>query len=746
MNRYRKLLSRRPNLVLAVMVFFTLFFSWQLLSLKIDSSNESMLPRNDPAYGYLQEFRRLYGEDEFIVVAFRTGGKDAAQRMAQIEKIAVRIRNLPHIQKVQSPLRPSGGEVRSLGPAEARLLLSENPAYTGILASKDMRNFALLAWIAQMSGNQDYRSRIVRGVRRIAAEGRIDGLEIYVAGTPVEKNDIATYVRNDQALIVPIIFALFAAIIFGVYRNAAVTILAMGLVGAGLIWTLGFYAWMGWELNTVTGLLSPLIMIVTLENAIHFLNHYASQMARGSAPITAMDSTLEAVLVPCSLSAITTAGGLLTIATLGVPAVQVFGFFAAAGVFFSFVLSMSAFPVLIHFAVRDGSHLSPKPCPSFIRRGLEKTSVLTARRPRAVIYAAVILTAISFVGISRLIVDTDIIRALRPSAPLRRATDFIDREMGGVNSLEIIVSQKEKKSLLAARPLNQVARLQDFMEKQPEITKTISVVDTLSYALQGTRNHRPRSVPADDGQLRLIGEMARNSPASQKRFRPWANEAFTQLRISARMSAIGSQAAARLYRRIEAFAQENFGDALRLKMTGNLLLLSNMSNNLVSRQIQSLIIATIFVLLTIGFLFRSVRIMFLSAVPNIIPICIVFGLMGWLGIPLSVPTAMISSISLGLVVDNTIHFLYSFQKLRRDGKEWSEAIGMTIQNTGRPISISAFVLMGGFWAGIIGSFLPVMYFSVFMGLTILIAVLCDLLLLPSMLHSMRFAWEKKNAS
>jgi predicted RND superfamily exporter protein len=733
---------RRSGWILSAFAVLTLFFGWHLLGLRIDPSNEKMLPREDPAYRYLQDFRRIFGSDEFIVAAFRLDAPAGPKALEKIENFAQVIRRISNVRTVQSPLRPSGEMEEVIDEEDARRILSRNPAFAGVLASPDFRSFALIIWIEQLDGNRAYRSRIVDALRTLAVSHAAPVREIHIAGIPVEKNDISAYVRADQGRIIPLMFALIAAIIYGIFRRVAAALLALGLVGCALVWTLGLLALFGKELNTVSSLISPVVIIVTLGGAIHFLSHFARLAAEGQTSGPAMRNALRIVISPCFLAALTTAGGLLATAALGVPAVREFALFAAAGVMISFLLSITVFPLLAVLIAHRGAGFRVSSGPSLLNRPLDWAARAVTRRPVVVVIVSLLGTVAAVSGIPRLAVDTDIIRTLRPAAPLRRATEFIDRRMGGVNSIEIMIRAVGSGKVVDRSSLQKVAALQNFLESHPSVTKTFSVVDGLIHASGSPPGGKRLAIPAGaEGKL-LYASLTSVSTPRGRRMKRWINGDFTWLRVAARLKSTGTAELQRFQKDIREFAEKYMG-GLQVQMTGNTLLLSNMSTVMVSKQLRGLFLAAAFVLSAIGVLFRSFRVMALSVIPNAIPIASVFGLMGWLGIPLNVPSAMIASVSMGLVVDGTIHFLYTLRSLREDGGSEEEAVLRTIQIAGKPIMFASMILAGGFWVGIIGNFIPVVYFSIFTGVTILVAVLCDLLFLPAMILAGRLDWVMK---
>lgn len=404
---------------------------------------------------------------------------------------------------------------------------------------------------------------------------------------------------------------------------------------------------------------------------------------------------------PCFFTALTTALGFLSLLSSEIPAVRQFGLYGALGVLIAFAVSATLVPLgLCLLRVSSGASCrhSRGPMAALLRA----CARLSLGRSRGVLQTALLLTAVSLFGMAEVRCNTDLVRFLKPEAPLHRDTIFVDGRLGGVNFLEFMLSRQDGGAVTGDADLSLLASFSRQVRGFPDVAGVLSLAD--------------------------LSPLAWSSPLAQK----LVGRSGKVARISVRLRSMGTDRAAPLVKKALAQGRELFGPDYRLVPTGSFYQVTEDSTRLVSGQMRSFGLALVLVLGAIGLLFRSVKLTLISIVPNLIPVLWTAGLMGALGIELSTGTAMIAAVVIGIAVDDTIHFLARY---RREFKgQCRRTIFRITFSTGRALVISSVVPAVGFWAGCLGSFLPTIYFSLLTGLTIVGALLCDLLVLPACLH------------
>ncbi len=586
----------------------------------------------------------------------------------------------------------------------------------GTLLSADLRTTGILVTPDYANISSAVRRSWLSNVRTVVAGHTRNGRQTYVAGTPFERNDVDGYLQRDQRVLIPLIVIILLGVTYGLYRQFRLALIPIGCVVLALTWTMGLVGFIGLPLNVITSLLPPVLMVVSVSAAIHLINAFLAARATGTAHREAIGQAIRDVGAACGLTALTTMLGFFSLLVSPVPAVREFALLAGIGVGLAFVITITGVPLALFVAGRC------QPCQAGaqgpIERLLEHCLGWVLGHRGRIYLGTLVLILLALPGLFRLVEGTDIVRALKANAPLRVSTEFIDQHLTGVNALELIVTLPE--SGMQPAFIRRVLAFSHALQARPQVTSVHS-------PWEGLRWIQPELL-ADDQQLRVIATLLPlSTPLDQ-----WLNINANALRVSVRTRAMGSDRFLALARHVN---HQGEAVGLPVQLTGTNYLLARMSRTLVFTQLRSLGLAIVLILGTIALALRSWQLGLLAAIPNLLPPLLVFGLMGWCGIGLSTATTMIASVALGLVVDDTIHLLYRYRQTLRSGHDKPWAITEAVRHTGRALVITTVILTLGFWAGIIGSFKPTVSFSFLTGLTMILALLADVLVLPACLLS-----------
>lgn len=739
------------HIPLLILIFITtIFMGYAVKHLKIDPSTETLLAKNSPAYQFYREFRKHFGSDSLIAIAIKppddylTLENMRATRVltetlssdARVDRVisltnAMEIRHKAFGVKVEPLIRGVLEDKKSV--EEFRREVLSNPLVLGNLISKDGAVGAILIRLKPSDDNPNFLKGYVSEIRDYLDSFPWPGTQFYVAGSPVEQHDFVDAIRRDQMFFVPAVSLFLILAIFAIYRNWASVFAAMSIVFVTLIWTFGTIALTGRSLNLVNSLLGPIVMIISVTEAIHLINLYSELRPHHSDLKECIALTLEHLGIPCLLASGTTVAGFFSLLLNPVPAVRSFGVFAGIGTLYAFFLTLFLTPALLPFlpckrrttdAEKD-SRLFNQMVVFF----LEKIE-LNFKGP--LLAGAVLLTAFSFYGMGKIHVDTNLIDDLPGRAPLAVATRFIDENLAGVYSLGLSLKRRDRQPLVTVETLKRMDEFIAFLEKQPEITKA-NALTLLIKKVHQAREGEPAAfrIPEDEDTLETYLE--KMAEADNPDFWSFISRDFSQLRIEARMRAVGTQKGAELEHRIWTYLRNHWGPEYEWQITGNAVLMGHMSASLVTNQIQSLWTAFLAILAMIVIFFRSFRMGLLAAVPNLLPIFWLYGFIGFMGIELSTPIAMISNVALGLVVDASIHFLYRFRREFEIRKNYLQALHHTYRNVGQALIVSTGILIFGFATSIFAGLKPTVYFGVLTSLTIFFALVCTLLILPLIL-------------
>jgi len=550
-----------------------------------------------------------------------------------------------------------------------------------------------------------------------------------MAGGPVEQYEFIRLIRRDQFIFVPLITLLLILTTFLIYRHIASVTLAMSVVFMTLVWTLGTMALLGIEINLVTSLLAPVIMIIAVVNSIHFINLFMEIRQRHKSVRDTICLTMQQLGRPCFLTHFTTILGFSSLMLNPVPAIQQFGLFSSLGTFYAYLIQMFLVPILLPILPYRPKKPGTDDGRFFNRVVVVFLEKLEFKWKRVIILLTILVLIVAWQGILKLKVDTNIAKQMKADSELAVATNFIDQNITGVYAMGFVFKSPEGKKLTDPEILRKLDSFQREIEGFPAVRKVNGIsmiIKKVHEAVLGAP--RGYEIPEKQETIEMyLTEMAKARPDDLFQ---WITPDFKEIRLEARIRAVGTQEGAELENRIFDLVRQRFGDSLSCELTGNMVLLGKMAKNLVKYQLRSFGVSFFSILFLIVIIFRSLKIGLLAAIPNLIPILTMYGLMGFIGIELSMPTAMISGIVLGMVVDASIHFLHRFRHEFRRRRHYIQALHHTLRNVGQALMTSTLILVAGFASGAFASFRPTIHFGILTSLTIFLALICTLVILP----------------
>lgn len=733
---FARCLTRHSRSMTLALLGLTLVSLFGITRLTIDPANERLFLRQTPSYRVYQRFLATFGSDEVILIALHdpTHTLLTPAGIAAIRALTQALEHLPQVATVFSltnvpdvarlTLSPFGIDAPPLVvgerlSAEQITAIAQNDLLIGTLLSRDLHTAGLLVVPHKTMTSSTARATWIAAVRAVAIQHARQGRQTYVAGTPLERVDVTSYLARDQRLIVPLVFLVLLGLTWSILRVTRLALLPLLCVLVSLSWTMGLVGFLGIALNIITSLLSPVVMVVSVSAAVHLINQFQEEIAAGWRGVEAVERTICHIGTACFLTSLTTALGFFSLLVSPVPAIRDFAFFTGVGALLSFVVALTGVPLgLLSMSSSAPERFSARQNGVIERLLTGLVRWVSGHRGR-IFLGSIVLLVLCVPGMWRLTEGTDIVRSLKRHAPLRISTEFIDHHLSGVNSLEVFVQLPTAADPMTIR---RVLSYGHWLRAQPGVTAVHSAWEPL-------RRINPQLLQDDTRLTTLVSMLPLAFPLDA-----WLDATGTQLRISVRVVAMRSDAFLDLAERVQQQAELVH---LPVHITGSNYLLAQMSRTLVQTQIRAVGLAIVLVLGSMAVALRSWKLGLLAAIPNIVPTIALFGVMGWCDVALSTATTMIASVALGLIVDDTIHLLYRYGRERNAERPPVIAIEQALRTTGRALLSTTLILTLGFWVGVLGSFRPTITFSFLTGLTLLVALLADLLLTPAVI----LAWE-----
>ena len=745
---------RSRLLVLALLASISLAAVSGVVKLRFDNSLEIWFLEGDEGIADYKRFLELFGTDQVVLLVWECDDAFSGENLARLARLEKTVSAVPDVLQVSSlasasiPRDEVGdlavGPLFSPPPEDPTILAARraatlaSPFMTSSLVSPDGRAVALVAEIAHHPGRFAYkRVLLARLAEIVEAERERDGTRIHLAGAAVLDRAFFDYTERDMLLFLPILLMAICAIILLLFRRLSAVAVALGVVSISLLWTLGLQGWLGWKITVVSSVLAPLLMAIGIADAIHVLSEFYDQYGRAGSRKEAVLRAMDVVWRPCLFTSLTTAAGFLSLLVSPILPVRQLGMLAALGV----LLTLGVTILLVPLALS----LAPAPKTAYLEqreRGAIGWLLLRLqggglRRARISLWVAGGLTAGAIVGLFSLDVGTNMLEFFRPDDPVRQTTERVDELIGGTISVEYLIQADGEHGFLTPERLGRLDRFADYLRKQPNVQGVHGlpeILKELDAALRG--------VPADQGRMpdsrpKIAQYMLliEGNPDVQRFIKKRGQVG----RFSLRVSMAGSQKLSRRVPIIDAYREQNIETpGFVLPGTGMVPLMNRMEQHLLQSQMNSFGLAVLVIGALMILLLRSFRLGLLGMVPNLAPVLLTLGVMGFAAIRLDIATVMIASVVLGLVVDDSIHLLARLQReLPAVGGDSALAVDRALATVGRPILITSLVLILGFWTLLFASFQPNIHFGLLSGAAVLAALVADLVVVPAALRVFR---------
>jgi predicted RND superfamily exporter protein len=712
--------------------------------LRIEHAQEKYAPpRDDPVVRSIEDFRHRFGARTLLVAGLDFGHVIGVDEVRTIQDVERQLRALPRVARVfglagvrrvrwgqSGPRAVPVVETDSVNEANVerlRRLVEDTPIYRRGLVSSDWHMAGLVVELERVEGpgREARESRLALQVDSVLQNASSGQFDVYLTGMPLLNRAIQDSARRDVRLFGWLTVVIVGAILLMLFRHWRPVVLA-GLVAAvALTWTLGVLAVSGTPMSASLTMLVPLVLVLSVAFSVHYLTHFYGG-ATSDARRDRFRAMMGVVFTPSILTGLTTTAGFIALATSRLESVRETGLFLAAGVLLTMAASSVLLPALLSlplFGGRAAGRIAP--LPSRLAHGM---AAVVCRRAWLMVGAAGVLVVLAFAGVVRLRFDANPLHFFPREHPLRRSTEVIDHRLGGSLPLEILVRRapEDLDGLIPA-----VVRVEEQLRGIPDIGFVGSAVDFLQLAETSRPRVMPRLYDPETGRF-PPGRWSRLAAEQSLQGYVVHDSTALVLRITSRMSISDSDALRRLVARVERVLDAELPEE-ESSVTGVVPLLLRTQEHLVRSQISSFALAFFMILVLVFPVVRFWRVGVLAVIANLAPLVITIGAMGWLGIPVDIASIMIASIALGIIVDDTIHFLYRYRIGRTAGLTVRGALEQTYAVVGIPLIVTSVVFVGGFLTLTLSTFQPTSIFGLLAAVTITAAFVADLLLLPALL-------------
>ena len=760
MTRLLRALSRHPWWVLAVALALTaatlpgvVDFETGELRLRYDPSTNQLLPHGAATSAFYRQARRLFGNDETVVVALQADDAFSPEALESLARLSHRLAALPgvhHVSSLATVPVPRGGRdeiriepllVRLPADAAERAALRDaalgEPLVAGSLVSRDGRMTAIVVHFEDFSDREFFARQLDPEISRVArAEAR--GVAVHISGTPwVKVAEVGATSAALRARLPAILIVLFCVLTLS-FRTARGVLLPLVTIALAQVWTLALMGYFERPLNAVTVMVPLLLVILGLVYAVHVISAYYDELrsAPGGEPSELMVRALRRTGLPMLLAALTTAISLLATLTTPVRALRDFSWLSLVGILVAYVAAMTVTPALLLAFGRPRRYTaagaSALPADRFARFA-SASALFVVRRRRLVVGTFALLLVAALVAASTVRVSTDSVHAFPANLRVRTDFDAINRALDGATSFSVVIDGGYREAFTEPANLRALEELQRWLERQPEVGGTSSVVDWLNALKRAAGGDAPTTLALPE-ERRLIGQLllvGRNDEQNAL-----LDAAWQRANLIVRTPRSGTAEIRALVDRLELRIRE-LPEPLHARVTGQAIVFQTLWDDVALRQAQSIVLSLVVVYVILSLLFVSSRAGLRALLPNLIPVAGYFAVLALAGVPLNVATSVVAPMTLGFALNDTIHYFARFAFEARRLADEEAATVRALVTAGRPMTYTTLAICAAFGV-LIGSPLDTLsWIGTTAAAALALAWLCDFLLTPALCVGLR---------
>jgi len=757
-TRVSRIILKNRYLILTLIAIATTFLVFQMKNMRFSYTEANLLPENHEVNIQYNKFLEIFGEEGNLVLlavkdssVFTTDKFNAWNSLAKsfdslseveftlsiadVKKLKKDTKNRKFVlESIYGEKITSQEEVNSI----KKELFEKLPFYDNLLYNKKTGTIQTAIYINKEIVNTPVRKAFVfdKLIPIIDRFEKENNLNVRVSGMPYIRTINAQNIIDEIQLFVLGALLITGIIFFFFFRSYRATFITLLVVTIGVTWAFGFIGLFGYEITVLTALIPPLIIVIGVPNAVFLINKYQQEIKLHGQQAKALQRVISKIGNATLMTNITTASGFATFVFVKSQLLREFGILASINILSIFVLALLIIPIIYSFMEppkkKHLNHLE--------RRWMENVvdwMEKMVREQRITVYiTTVIIIILGIIGLYQIRVSGSLIEDMPKTKAFYKDIKFFENEFGGIMPLEILVDSKKEKGVMKLSTLKRMDKINEVIESFPELSKPVSIVNLVKYSKQAYYKGKPKyyQLPTSQEQ-NYIFEYTKNSDGNSDMLNNFVDSTGQFARITTFMKDIGTDKMNVIQERLRQIVEKEFpAELYNVSFTGKALVFLKGTNYLIGNLVFSLSLAIFLIALFMAWMFRSFRMILISIIPNMLPLLITAGLMGFFGIPIKPSTILVFSIAFGISVDDTIHFLAKYrQELIANNWKIRKSVYAALRETGVSMFYTSIVLFFGFLVFTVSSFGGTIALGGLVSITLLLAMVSNLLLLPSLL-------------
>jgi len=747
--------------ILAIIAAATYFLASQMQYMQFSHTEANLLPEDHKSNIEYNHFVDIFGEEgNLIILAVKdstiftpekfNAWNDLAKEIGSFDEVDFTM-SFGDIKKLKADSKNERFVVEPFFNGTPKTkeeilkvkneLFERNPFFDNLLFNKKTGTIQTAIYLDKDIINSSIRKDFIFDhlIPIINAFEEKNDINVRASGMPYIRTLNAQNIVDEIGMFVGLALGVTAFIFFLFFRSFRATFITLLVVCIGVVWSFGFIGWFQYEISVLMALIPPLIIVIGVPNAIFLINKYQQEVKKHGNQAKSLQRVITKIGNATLMTNVTTASGFATFIFTKSQLLAEFGIIASINILGIFVLAILLIPILYSFMplpkAQHLKHLDRKWIDAIVN-WMENM----VRNHRIAIYASsVVIIIVSIIGVYMIKVSGSIIEDMPKDKDFYHDIVFFEEEFGGILPFEVLIDTKKEKGVMKLSTLKRMERLSETIEEIPQLSRPISVVDVIKYTKQAFYNGNPKYYQLPTSQDKnFILNYTKNSGNNSNLLENYVDSTGRYARITTFMKDAGTDKMELIEAQLKNKIAKEFPESkYDVSMTGKALIFLKGTNYLINNLVFSLSLAILLIALFMAFMFRSFRMILISLIPNIFPLLITAGLMGYLGVPIKPSTILVFSIAFGISVDDTIHFLAKYrQELKANNWRIKVSVYAALRETGVSMFYTSIVLFFGFLVFVVSSFGGTIALGGLVSITLLFAMLSNLLLLPSLLLSL----------
>ncbi|WP_293296754.1 MMPL family transporter [Allomuricauda sp.] len=757
-----RIILRNRILILLGVAGFTVFLAMQWKNMRFSNTEANILPDDHPATIEYNSFTKIFGEEgNAIVLAVKDPALFTPKNFNRWNTLSkqldafpevdyvISLENLKELVKdsitqafVMQPLIPAPPKTAQEIESLKNHLFKELPFYDNLVYNPETGTIQTVVYLDKDIMNTAVRNEFILNdlgalVNDFEEETQMN---VHVSGMPYIRTWNTKSIVDEIGLFIVGALLVTSIIFFFFFRSFRATFISMCVVIIGVMWAFGLLGLLQYEITILTALIPPLIIVIGIPNCIFLINKYQQEVKKHGNQALSLQRVISKIGNATLMTNITTASGFATFIILDSQLLREFGIVASINIIGIFILSLLIIPIIYSFMplpkTKHLKHLNKKWMDFFVN-WMENM----VRNHRIAVYiTTVAVLVLSIIGIYQMRITGSRIEDLPKKSHFYKDIQFFEAEFDGIMPMEIVVDTKRKNGVTKPATLKRMDQLGTVIDEIPELSRPISIVDLVKYSKQAFYNGIPKyyQLPTSQENTFIMSTVQKSSTGETDLLQSFVDSTGQTARLTTYMRDVKIDRMEEIEKDVqEAITKQFPSERYNVFMTGKALLFLKGTKYLVKNLLLSLALAIGLISLFMAYLFRSYKMVIISLVPNLLPLVITAGVMGFLGVPIKPSTILVFSIAFGISVDDTIHFLAKYrQELTANRWHIKKSVYAALRETGVSMFYTSIVLFFGFSVFIISSFGGTKALGGLVSATLLFAMLSNLILLPSLLLSL----------